>query len=144
MEKLGLNTIGKEGKFSEKLSELGAGSSAGIYIYSYLPLFSGRLRVRDFTVLKCFGVLSKTKWCGFFYWKKFSPFPVAKCLNILNLKTCSHHYDRSPWIMSCFALVFHFQAVFAQNTLILCTFVFSTIFFFLYLSKSFHCVVIRS
>ena len=39
MEKLGLDTIGKKGKFSEKLSELGAGPSAGIYMYSCLLVF---------------------------------------------------------------------------------------------------------
>lgn len=37
MEKLGLDTIGKKAKFTEKISELGAGPSAGIY--SYLLLF---------------------------------------------------------------------------------------------------------
>lgn len=34
MEKLGLNTIGKKGKFLEKINELGAGPSAGIHLHS--------------------------------------------------------------------------------------------------------------
>lgn len=38
MERLGLDIIGKKGKFTEKKSELGSRPSAGIY--SYLLLFS--------------------------------------------------------------------------------------------------------
>lgn len=34
MEKLGLDTIGKQGKFLEKVNELGAGTSTGIHIHS--------------------------------------------------------------------------------------------------------------
>lgn len=36
MEKLGLDTIGKKVKFTEKISEPGAGPSAGIYFYLLL------------------------------------------------------------------------------------------------------------
>ena len=80
--------------------------------------------MRDFTVLNFFWRIVKNKTLRLFFWRRFSSFPVAKCLNIENLITCSRHYDRSPSIMSCFALLFHFQAVFARHTLILWSVVF--------------------
>ena len=58
--------------------------------------------------LKCFRVFSKNiqpgklyctifylkNLCGYFYWRGFSPFLVAKCLNFKNFITCSpRHYD---------------------------------------------------